>query len=125
MIILSRKDIVPATAPQIHPDFVTLLQTHHAAAAGHLAALVWQRGVVQRHQRLSVLDDGGLSSPVHRHVHGEVVQTGAGAGEDPRAGIVAVSLVGHDVAKLEDSAVRGVAVIDPQLGRESNGAGGL
>lgn len=55
-------------------------------------------------------------------MHSEVIEAIHGAGEDAGAGTVASSLIEQHSAKLQDSRVAGVAVLDVQLGCEGHSA---
>lgn len=103
VIIISCKDVIPVSPPQIHPDIVPLRQFDYTADTSHLATLVWEGGVIQRHHFLSILVYGTLSTPIHRCVQGEVVESVHRAGEDACVRAVAVSLIEHHVGKYQDS----------------------
>lgn len=122
VVVLSGEDVVPPGAPHVHPHPVLDGEPHHAAGAGHLAAFVRQRGVIQRHQLCVVLDNGALSAPVRRRVEGEVVEALFGAGEDARFAVVAAALVEQHRGELEHAGGAGVAVADGQFGSERHSA---
>lgn len=76
--------------------------------------------MVHRSQTLSVFKNGALSPPVHRHVHGEVVEPVQRAGEDARVRAVGLSLVDQHIHELQDTRVVGGAVSSVQLGCEGD-----
>lgn len=122
VIIFSCKDIVSARPPDIHPDLIIFRQFDHTADTGHLATFIRQRGVVQRHYFLSIFEYSTLSTPIHRQMHSEVIETIHGALEDACVTTVAFSLVDQYSLKLQDSRETGVAVINIQLGCEGYSA---
>ncbi len=94
VIVFSCKDIVSVWPPDFHPDLVFFTQFDHTADTGHLATFIGQRGVIQRHYFLFILEYSTLCTPIHRHMHSEVIEAVHGAGEDARVRTVASSLVG-------------------------------
>lgn len=76
--------------------------------------------MVHRSQTLSVLKNGALSPPVHRHVHGEVIEPLQRAGEDACVRAVGFSLVDQHIHELQHTGVVGGAVSGVQLGCEGN-----
>merc|ERR1712035_36371 len=122
VIIFSCKNIVSARPPDIHPDIIIFGQFDHAAGTGHLATFIRQSGVIQRDYFLSFLVYSTLSTPIHRHMHSEVIEAIHGAGEDPCVRVVASSLIDQHSGKLQDSTVFWVAVINVQLGCEGYSA---
>ena len=74
VIILTCKDIIPARPPDIHPDLISHRQSDHTAFTGLLATFVRKGGVIQRHYFLSILENSTLSTPIHRDMHGEVIE---------------------------------------------------
>lgn len=122
VIILSCKDIVSVRPPELHTDLVVLRQFDDAAHTCHLATLIRQSGVIQRHHLLPIFVYTTLSTPIHRHMHSEVIEAIHGAGEDTCVRTVASSLVDQHGGKLQDSTVFWVAVTDIQLGCESYSA---